>query len=155
MGNGIARALEAARERARQAEAFYKHWAQRAEEPQARLLFGELGAAKHGQRQALDHLTPADVARSPGDALGAAGRDMRARAPADADSAVAAIAAGLAREAAAERLYSELAGLEGEAATLLRSLAAQARAHIDKLRALSADVERGPRRGETDGGGAG
>jgi rubrerythrin len=151
MGDGIAKALEAARERARQAEAFYKHWAQRAEAPGARLLFGELGAAKHGQCQALEHLTPADVARSPDSALRAAGSDARARTRAEADSAGAALALALTREEAAERLYSELADLGGEAATLLRSLAAQVRAHIDKLRALSADMERGSRRDETDG----
>jgi len=138
MGDGIQKALDVGLERARQAEAFYKGWAQRTDDPAARDVFGEIGAAKHGQQQVLEHITPADVAGvSSGGAPFESAKLGFTRRPAQ-ETLGAAVAAGLACEEASERLYGQLAGLGGEASALFRALASEARAHAARLRGLCA-----------------
>jgi rubrerythrin len=138
MGDDLRRALDLAAERARAAETFYKDWAKRAEDPAARILFGELGAAEHNHWQALEHITPADlVARRRADAAAVAMAGVRVRRTVrHAVSLAEAIGIALEGEAAAQGLYERLAKLEGEAAALFRALAAEAAAHAGKLAAL-------------------
>jgi rubrerythrin len=131
MQNPLQKVLDFAAARAKEAEAFYKRWAQTAEQETVRVLFGELGAAEHGHWQLLAHVTPADVlSRASGRVadLGVAEWLVEIKARSRLSLQEALIVA-IEREESSARLYDRLAELGGESATLFRSLANEERAH--------------------------
>lgn len=138
MKSVIQEALDFATRRAREAEAFYKEWAQRAEESSLQVLLSELGAAKHGQWQMLAHIEPRDVlGRSRGSDAGPATADWFIQIKlAGRASLRDALAVALEREEASRKLYEQFALLGGEAAALFRAFSREAENHAARLRAL-------------------
>jgi rubrerythrin len=157
MTETLEKALGAAAAAAREAELFYKDWAQRVEDESLRVLLGALGAAENEHWETLQHVTPADVV----------GRAFRAGADDELPAGVRRIAAGkraslsdalaaaIDREAELGRLFEALGRLGGEAAELFRSLARDESAHADKLRASQGALAGGASGGDTPGAGAG
>lgn len=143
MKSGLQEALDFAMQSAREAEVFYKEWAQRAEESSLQVLLSELGAVKHGQWQMLAHIAPRDVlARSHGGGAGPATANWLVEIKPSARASLRdALAGALEREEASRKLYEQFALLGGEAAALFRAFSREAEDYATRLRAL---LEPGP-----------
>ena len=131
MRDPLQKVLDFAAAREREAEAFYKDWARKADQESVRVLFGELGAAEHGHWQLLAHVTPADVvARSTGRVadLGISEWLVEVKARPEISLQEALIVA-VKREESSAQLYDRLAQCGGESATLFRALANEERSH--------------------------
>ncbi len=157
MSETLGKTLGAAAAAAREAELFYKGWAQRVEDDSLQVLLGALGAAENEHWEMLQHVTPADV-------LGRAFRDggagelptsVRGIAAGKRASLSDALAAAIDREAELGRLFEGLGRLGGEAAELFRALAREEEAHAQKLRAAQGTLAGGASGGDTPGLGAG
>jgi rubrerythrin len=131
MRDPLQKVLDFAAAREREAEAFYKEWARKADHESVRVLFGELGAAEHDHWQLLAHVTPTDVmARSTGRVadLGISGWLVEVRVRPGL-SLQEALVVAMKREESSAQLYDRLAQYGGESATLFRALANEERSH--------------------------
>ncbi len=137
MRQELEKAIGFALTREKEAEAFYKDWAQRASDPAVRLLFAELGAREHGHWQMLAHITPGDLTAHPQCAthLGIAEWlvDIKAHAGVTLQDG---LAVAMEQEGAAARLYDKLAELGGESAPLFRAMASEEREHRRRIEAI-------------------
>jgi rubrerythrin len=134
MKDPLQKVLSFAAAREREAEAFYKDWAQRATDPTVRLLCGELGACEHGHWQLLAHITSNDLVSRPQQAADLVVTEWLVEVKARADVTLQeALLVAMKREEAAARLYDRLAELGGESAPLFRSLANEEREHKRKI----------------------
>ncbi len=142
MKDPLQKVLDFAAAREREAEAFYKRWAQAAESEAARVAFGGLGATEHGHWELLAHVTPADLATGSHERVADLGIsewlvEVKARPSLSLqDSLIVATK----REEASARLYDRLAELGGETAVLFRSLAGEERRHVKIIERIYDDI---------------
>jgi rubrerythrin len=142
MKDPLQKVLDFAATREQEAEAFYKHWAQAAENEAVRVAFGELGATEHGHWQVLVHVTPADLTAASRERIADLGVsewlvEVKAR---PGLSLQEAFIVAMKREEASARLYDRLAELGGETAVLFRSLANEERRHLKTIEAIHNDA---------------
>lgn len=137
MRDPLRKALDFAIAKEKEAEAFYKEWAQAAEDPAVHALFAELAGSEHGHMEILSNITPEEIIRrhdsSTGD-LGLSELLIDVTAAADLNLQEALIVA-MRREETAVRLYTRLAEFGGEARSLFEALAKEERRHKSKLEA--------------------
>jgi rubrerythrin len=130
-------ALDFAIAKEKEAEAFYKTWAAKVQNPAVEAVFAEMAATEHGHMEMLSRITPEEmVARDTGE-------------PADLDlsehlveieaaegmSVQEAMILAMKREESAVALYERLATLGGEAASLFTALANEERKHKGQIEA--------------------
>ncbi len=142
MKDPLQKALDFAAAREQEAEAFYKRWAQAAENEAVRVTFAELGATEHGHWQLLVHVTPADLTAASRERVADLGIsewlvDVKAR---PSIALQEALIVAMKREEASARLYDRLAELGGETAVLFRSLANEERRHLKMIEAIYDDI---------------
>jgi len=133
----VREALDFAIAKEREAEAFYKEWAAKVENPAVVALFAELAGVEHGHIEMLSRITPEDLveATSVGEAdLKLSERLVDVKASKGMGIQEAMILA-MKREEAAAALYDELAGLGGDARSLFEGLAKEERRHKRRLEA--------------------
>lgn len=129
------KALNFAVAKEREAEAFYKEWAQKAKDPAVKALFAELAATEHGHAEILSRITRDEmIARgsAPVDEIGLAELLADVRATAKMGLQEAMILA-MKREEVSVALYERLADFGGVAEPLLRALAREERRHKQRL----------------------
>jgi len=133
----VRKALDYAVAKEKEAEAFYKEWAEKAEKASVKALFAELAAMEHGHKEMLSRITPEEMV-SKGEetvsdlALSDVLVDVEASPELDLQSAMI---LAMKREEGAVALYTRLAKLGGEAKSLFEALANEERSHKLKLEA--------------------
>jgi len=133
----VRKALDFAVAKEREAEAFYKEWAEKAKDASLKALFAELAATEHGHMEMLSRITPEEMVSagkqevsdlSLSDVL----VEVEASPKLDLQSAMI---LAMKREEGAVALYTRLAELGGEAQSLFEALANEERSHKLKLEA--------------------
>jgi rubrerythrin len=129
--------LDFAIEKEKEAEAFYKEWAAKVENPAVVALFAELAATEHGHFEMLSHITPEDLpAGLTAEAADLGLSDQLVGIKASPGIGVQeAMVLAMKREEAAAALYDKLARLGGETRSLFEALANEERRHKQKLEA--------------------
>ena len=137
MNEKLREALDFAIAKEKEAEAFYKEWAAKVQNPAVEAVFAEMAATEHGHMEMLSRITPDEiVARDTG-------------APADLDlsehlvevgasagmSIQEAMIVAMKREERAVALYERLSALGGEASSLFAALANEERKHKSQIEA--------------------
>ena len=131
MHENLQQALDYAIAKEQEAEAFYKDWAAKAENPGVVALFAELAATEHGHAEMLSRVNPDELVASSTDAP----RDLKLSEfiveveASEGMSLQEAMVVAMKREASAAALYDELARLGGETKALFEALAAEERKH--------------------------
>jgi len=135
MRDPMRKALDFAIAKEKEAEAFYKEWAQAAKDPAVHALFAELAGSEHGHMEILSNITPEEIIRrhdtTTGD-LGLSELLIDVAAAPDLTLQEALIVA-MKREETAVKLYTRLAEFGGEAQSLFEALAKEERRHKIKL----------------------
>jgi len=131
------RALDFAIAKEKEAEAFYKEWSQKVEDPAVQGMFAELAGIEHGHMEMLSHITPEEmIAGGNVDATNLKLSDVLIDVPATPDLHLQeALILAMKREATAIALYSRLAELKGEAQSLFQALAKEEGRHKALLEA--------------------
>ncbi len=131
------KALDFAIAKEREAEAFYKEWAQKVSDPAAKGLFAELAGIEHGHAEMLNRITPADMmARYEPPPTDLHLSDWLVDVPASPDLTLQeALIVAMKREERAVALYTRLAEMNGEAKSLFRALAREEASHKSRLEA--------------------
>lgn len=135
MRNELRKALDFAIAKEREAEAFYKHWAQQVTHPAVHELLAELAGIEHGHMEMLSNITPEEMvskSHAQTDSLGLSEYLVEVTATADLTLQEAMIVA-MKREEGAVRLYTRLAEMKGEAQSLFEALAKEESRHKAKL----------------------
>ena len=134
MRDPMQKALDFAVAKEREAEAFYKEWSQKAEDPTVKALFSELAGIEHGHAEILSRITPQEAsARVAGTSeLGASELLVNVKASPKLTLQEAMIVA-MKREEVAMRLYTRLSELKGEAKSLFVALAKEEARHKASL----------------------
>ena len=136
MRNVLQRALDFAIAKEKEAETFYRTWADKAADPAVIGLLNELKAAERGHYEMLSRITvdeligARETAASYGPDLDTLMTDV---VPSPAMSVLDAILLAIRREETSVALYERLAEFRGEAAALFRGLAAEERRHRSRL----------------------
>ncbi len=135
MRDKMRKALDFAIAKEREAEAFYKEWAQKVNDPGVHALFAELAGVEYGHLQMLLRVTPEEMVE----------RDPSAESSLDLSEFLVDVEAApslnlqeamiiaMKREEIAVRLYSQLAEFGGEARPLFEALAREEQRHKGKL----------------------
>ena len=137
MRDQVRKALDFAVAKEKEAEAFYKTWAQTAENPVVKGLFAELAAVEHGHMEMLSRIEPEEILAKGTEtvsdlSLSDALVDVEAAPNLDLQ---AAMILAMKREETAVALYTRLAEFGGEAQPLFTALANEERRHKLKLEA--------------------
>ena len=135
MGDQMRKALDFAIAKEKEAEAFYKEWAQKAKDPAVQGLFAELAGIEHGHMEILSQITPEEMAATSNLAVSELGVsdllvDVKASPKLNLQEAMI---LAMKREEGAVALYSRLAELNGEARSLFEALAKEEGRHKAKL----------------------
>lgn len=124
------KALEFAVKKEQEAEAFYRQWAEKAQDPGVRQLFRELASWEQGHVEKLSQIQPQELlAQAP------APQDLKlsellVEVPASPEMSLAeALTLAMKREQASVRLYEGLAALGGPMKGLFAALAEEERRH--------------------------
>ena len=122
MRNPLLAALDFAIARSQEAEALFKKWAPRVDDPEIRALFAKLAAAERGRTEMLSRMIPEELI------AGAAEAPEFADILVDVKSASRptlekAISAAIRRKGITATLYDRVAELEGEACSFFRAMA--------------------------------
>ena len=126
----LKRALKFAVEKEKEAEAFYRKWAEEAQGPGVRQLFSELASWERGHAEKLSRIKPEELAPQ-----GTAPQDLKVsdllvEVPASPDMTLTeALVVAMKREQASVRLYEGLAALGGPMKGLFAALAEEERRH--------------------------
>jgi rubrerythrin len=129
----VQKALDFAIAKEKEAEAFYRDWAEKVTDPSAKALLNELKAAERSHFEMLSRITVDELVA---EGKGSSGRpDLKiAELLVDVDptpsmSLQEAMVVAMKREATSVALYEKLAQLRGEAAALFHGLAEEERRH--------------------------
>lgn len=126
----LKRALKFAVEKEKEAEVFYRKWAEEAQDPGVRQLFSELASWERGHAEKLSRIKPEELAPQ-----GTAPQDLKIsdlllEVPASPDMTLTeALVVAMKREQASVELYEGLAALGGPAKGLFSALAEEERRH--------------------------
>lgn len=137
MRDQMRKALDFAIAKEKEAEAFYKEWSQKANDPAVQGLFAELAGVEHGHMEMLSRITPEEMATtgdSAIDELNLSELLINVEASPNLNLQESMILA-MKREQRAVALYSRLAELNGEARSLFEALAKEEARHKAKLEA--------------------
>jgi len=131
----LRKALDFAIAKEREAEAFYKEWAAKVDNPAVEALFAELAGIEHGHMEMLSRITPDEIfAKNAGPQPDLKLSEFLVEADAGEDLTIQeAMILAMKREERAAALYERLAALGGEAASLLAALAREERKHKSRL----------------------
>ncbi len=135
MRDQMRKALDFAIAKEKEAEAFYKEWSQKANDPAVQGLFAELAGVEHGHMEMLSRITPEEMAAtgdSAVDELNLSELLINVEASPNLNLQESMILA-MKREQGAVALYSRLAELNGEARSLFEALAKEEGRHKAKL----------------------
>ncbi|MFC2079423.1 ferritin family protein [Candidatus Bipolaricaulota bacterium] len=137
MRDQMRKALDFAVTKEKEAEAFYKEWSGKAEDPTVKGLFAELAGVENGHMEMLSRITPEEMASTGDSAVGELNLsdvlvDVKASAKLSLQEAMI---LAMKREEGAVKLYSRLAELNGEARSLFEALAKEEGRHKAKLEA--------------------
>ncbi len=135
-------ALDFSVARSREAEALFKKWAPRVEDPEIQALFAELAAAERGRTEMLSRMNPDELAPRAGEVPDLADLLVDVR-TAPRSTLEKTIFAAIRRKEITASLYERIARLEGEACSFFRAMAEEDRR---SARALEACVARLARR---------
>jgi rubrerythrin len=135
MRDTMRKALDFAIAKEREAEAFYKEWAQKVKDPAVHALFAELAGVEYGHVQMLLRVTPDEmVSRRPSAESSLDLSEFLVDVEAAASlSLQEAMIIAMKREETAVKLYSRLAEFGGEARALFEALAREEQRHKGKL----------------------
>ena len=138
MRNPLQKALAFAVARSQEAEALFKEWAPRVDDPEIQALFAELAAAERGRTEMLSRMIPEELTARAGEApeLAELLVDLKA---APRPTLEKAIGVAIRRKGVTSALYDRIAGLEGVACSFFRAMADEDRRAV---RALEAYAER-------------
>jgi rubrerythrin len=138
MRNPLQVALDFAVARSREAEALFKEWAPRVDDPEIQALFAELAAAERGRTEMFSRMAPEELTARAGESPELADLlvDVKAARRPTLDKA---LSVAIRRKGVMVALYDRIARLEGEASSFFRALADEDRRAV---RALEAYVER-------------
>lgn len=153
MKDRLQRVLDFAVAKEREAEAFYKEWAQRVVDPSVHALFAELAATERGHWEILRHVMPHDIV-SPSAEVPPDEEIARwlVELPATTDLSIReAVDVAIRRKDAAALLYGRLERLGGETSALLHALKSEELRHRQMLEKALAPGER-ERQGRTASG---
>lgn len=137
MRDQMRKALDFAIAKEKEAEAFYKEWSQKVEDPAVQGLFAELVGIEHGHMEMLSRITPEEMAATGDSEVGELNLsefliDVKASPNLNLQEA---LILAMKREQGAVALYSRLAELNGEARSLFEALAKEEGRHKIKLEA--------------------
>ena len=131
MSDQLRKALTFAIEGEKEAEAFYKEWAEKAKDPAVKGLFSELAGVEHGHVEMLTRITPDEMIA--GNSVEIADLDLSdVLVPVAASENMniqEAMILAMKREEGAVKLYTRLAELNGEARALFEGLAKEEQRH--------------------------
>jgi len=131
MRDSLQKALEFAVAKEKEAEAFYKEWAEKVSDPTVKALFAEMAATEHGHMEMLSRVTPEDMAstrEASVEDLNLSELIVEVKATPNLDLQQAMIVA-MKREESAAALYERLAQVGGETQPLFEALANEERRH--------------------------
>ena len=136
MRNPLQVALDFAVARSKEAEALFKEWAPRVDDPEIQALFAELAAAERGRTEMLSRMIPEELAARAGEAPELADLlvDLKA---APRPTLEKAIGVAIRRKGVTAPLYDRIAGLEGEACSFFRAMADEDRRAVRTLEAYA------------------
>lgn len=130
MDDALERALKFAVAKEKEAEAFYREWADRARDPAVKQLFTELASWEHGHVEKLSRVRLEDLASQGPPPQDLKISDLLVEIPASSDMTLAeALTVAMKREQASVELYEGLASLGGPAKGLFSALADEERRH--------------------------
>jgi len=137
MRSQLRKALDFAIAKEKEAEAFYKEWSQKVENPAVQSLFAELAGIEHGHMEILSQITPEEMTASvPSESLDLGLSDFLVDVVAAPDLTLQdAMIIAMKREEGAVRLYTRLAEMNGEAKSLFEALAREEQRHKGKIEA--------------------
>lgn len=138
MRNPLQVALDFAVARSQEAEALFKEWAPRVDDPEIQALFAELAAAERGRTEMLSRMIPEELTARAGEAPELADLlvDLKAAPRSTLEKALSVV---IRRKGVTAALYDRIARLEGEACSFFRAMADEDRRAV---RVLEAYVER-------------
>ena len=136
MRNPLQVALDFAVARSQEAEALFKEWAPRVDDPEIQALFAELAAAERGRTEMFSRMTPEELTSRAGESPGLADLlvDVKAAPRPTLDKAVS---VAIRRKGVAVALYDWIARLDGEASSFFRALADEDRRAVRALEAYA------------------
>jgi rubrerythrin len=137
MRDQMRKALDFAIAKEKEAEAFYKEWAQKVKDPAVQGLFAELAGIEHGHMEILSNITPEEMTSSRvSDAQDLHLADLLVDVVASPKLTLQeAMILAMKREEGAAKLYSRLAEMNGEAKSLFEALGKEEGRHKAKLEA--------------------
>jgi rubrerythrin len=137
MRDQMRKALDFAIAKEKEAEAFYKEWAQKVKDPAVQGLFAELAGIEHGHMEILSNITPEEMTSSSvSDAQDLHLSDLLIDVVSSPNLTLQeAMILAMKREEGAVKLYSRLAEMNGEAKSLFEALAKEEGRHKAKLEA--------------------
>ena len=138
MRNPLQKALDFAVARSQEAEALFKEWAPRVDDPEIQGLFAELAAAERGRTEMLSRMIPEEMTARAGEVPELADLLVHLKA-APMPTLEKAIGVAIRRKGVTAALYDRIAGLEGVACSFFRAMADEDRRAV---RALEAYAER-------------
>jgi rubrerythrin len=138
MRNPLQVAIDFAVARSQEAEALFKEWAPRVDDPEIQAMFAELAAAERGRTEMLSRMIPEELTARSGESPELADLLVDIKA-ASRPTLEKAISVAIRRKGVTVALYDRIAGLKGEACSFFRAMADEDRRAV---RALEAYVER-------------
>ena len=138
MRNPLEVALDFAVARSREAEALFKEWAPRVDDPEIQAMFAELTAAERGRTEMLSRMTPEELTACSGEVAELVELLIHIKA-APRPTLEKAISVAIRRKGVTAALYDRIAGLKGEACSFFHAMADEDRRAV---RALEACMER-------------
>ena len=138
MRNPLQKALDFAVARSQEAEALFKEWAPRVDDPEIQGLFAELAAAERGRTEMLSRMIPEEMTARAGEVPELADLLVHLKA-APRPTLEKALGVAIRRKGVTAALYDRIAGLEGVACSFFRAMADEDRRAV---RALEAYAER-------------
>ena len=137
MNEKLREALDFAIAKEKEAEAFYKEWAAKVQNPAVEAMFAELAATEHGHMEMLSRITPEEiVAGDTGEPVDLDLSEHLVEVEASEKMSIQeAMILAMKREEGAVGLYERLAALGGEASSLFTALANEERKHKGQIEA--------------------
>ncbi len=130
----LRRTLNFAVEKEREAEAFYRSWAAKADEPGVRTLFTQLASWEQGHAEKLASINAEEVAALESPSTGSGLSELLVDIEAAPDMTLQeAFVVAMKREEASAALYRGMAALGGKAGQLFSGLEAEERRHKELL----------------------
>ncbi len=141
MRDPLQKALDFAVARSQEAEALFKEWASKIDDPEIQALLAGLAAAEHGRTEMLSRMVPEELTGHVGGTSGLADLLVDIKAPRR-PALAKAIDVAIRRKRVTAVLYDRLAGLEGEACSFLRAMADADRRAVDALEEYASRLAR-------------